>query len=346
MIVKNEAKNIITCLNSLRNTIDYAYILDTGSTDDTREVIMQWSEQNNIPITVGYHPFTSFGEMRTMSFNLATETYKSDYILVLDARQILNGKIDKDKLVADRYDIMQVFITLHYYNARLLKSSLPWKCKAVVHEYWDYPDATAEQLQDVYITENGTVGDRTGKIKWYKELLIKGLEEETDPFLLMRYTFYLANSHYDLGEYQDAIEYYRKRLQMGGWIEEVWYCYYRIGMAYEKLDQQEAAIGYYIKGYKVLSTRAENLYRLSLIYRDWKDFIASYSYAQIGKRMSKSTGLFVESEVYEYLLDLEISISGFYVNKEEAKKSYRKLASMTIPEPYASCIKDNEKWYL
>jgi hypothetical protein len=43
--------------------------------------------------------------MRTMAFNLAKETYQSDYMLTLDARHILNGNLDKDLLYADVYEI-------------------------------------------------------------------------------------------------------------------------------------------------------------------------------------------------------------------------------------------------
>ena len=39
MIVKDEAAIICGCLNSVRPIIDYVLICDTGSTDNTKEVI-------------------------------------------------------------------------------------------------------------------------------------------------------------------------------------------------------------------------------------------------------------------------------------------------------------------
>jgi glycosyltransferase involved in cell wall biosynthesis len=86
MIVKNEEKNILECLSSLKGSIDYVSILDTGSTDNTMEIIRQWGNDNEIPTVVHESPFTSFGEMRTKAFLLAKESFPSDYVLMIDAR--------------------------------------------------------------------------------------------------------------------------------------------------------------------------------------------------------------------------------------------------------------------
>ena len=41
MIVKNESKIIERCLNSVKNIIDCYSIVDTGSTDNTKELIQK-----------------------------------------------------------------------------------------------------------------------------------------------------------------------------------------------------------------------------------------------------------------------------------------------------------------
>ena len=46
MIVKNESKIIKRCLDSVKPLIDYVFIVDTGSDDDTINVINDWLLQN------------------------------------------------------------------------------------------------------------------------------------------------------------------------------------------------------------------------------------------------------------------------------------------------------------
>ena len=47
MIVKNESHIILECLNSLYKEIDYWVIVDTGSTDNTKEIITNFFKEKN-----------------------------------------------------------------------------------------------------------------------------------------------------------------------------------------------------------------------------------------------------------------------------------------------------------
>ena len=42
MIVKNEALNIQRCLESAKNIVDEIIIVDTGSTDDTKDIALSF----------------------------------------------------------------------------------------------------------------------------------------------------------------------------------------------------------------------------------------------------------------------------------------------------------------
>ena len=60
MIVKNESKIITRLFDSVINIIECYCICDTGSTDNTVELIKTYFESKNIPGTIVNEPFKNF----------------------------------------------------------------------------------------------------------------------------------------------------------------------------------------------------------------------------------------------------------------------------------------------
>jgi glycosyltransferase involved in cell wall biosynthesis len=87
MIVKNESKIIKRLLDSVVNVIDTYCICDTGSTDNTVELIQQYFQEKNIPGIVIYEPFKDFGYNRTFALD-ACNAIVAEYILLLDADMV------------------------------------------------------------------------------------------------------------------------------------------------------------------------------------------------------------------------------------------------------------------
>jgi tetratricopeptide (TPR) repeat protein len=135
-----------------------------------------------------------------------------------------------------------------------------------------------------------------------------------------RYTFYLANSYRDFGDLDSAIETYRKRIEIGGWIEETWQCYYQIGKCYTKLGRMPDAIAAWMDAYHAYPNRVENLYEIINHYRVLgKNTLAYHFYLLAEESLRKypeRDHLFTQNDVYEYKLDYELSIIGYYCNKQ------------------------------
>lgn len=77
----------------------------------------------------------------------------------------------------------------------------------------------------------------------------------------------MANSYHDCGKYTEAIDYYEKRIHLGGWFQEIWYSYYRIGHCYKKMGEDSKAITSWMNGYDYLPQRLEGLYEIIMHYR-------------------------------------------------------------------------------
>lgn len=79
MIVKNESDNLLNCLNSVKNLVSSAIIVDTGSIDNTKQIALDWGAK-----VYDYQWQNDFATAR----NFALEKVESDWVLVLDGDEI------------------------------------------------------------------------------------------------------------------------------------------------------------------------------------------------------------------------------------------------------------------
>ena len=261
MIVKNESKIITRLFDSVINIIDCYCICDTGSTDNTVELIKSYFENKNIPGIIVSEPFKNFAHNR--NFALKSCLNMSDYILLMDADMILQiTNFNNENLQKfDSCYILQGNNDFYYQNLRIVKNNGLFSYIGVTHEYISTPSnnklfhITKEEL---FITDYGDGGCKNDKFERDIKLLSDGIIDE--PNNSERYHFYLANSYHDTGNFEKAIETYEKRIKIGGWDQEIWYSYYRIGLCYKKLGKMPDAIFSWMNAYNHLPIRVENLY--------------------------------------------------------------------------------------
>ena len=190
----------------------------------------------------------------------------------------------------------------------------------VTHEYVKVPEGTVYGMfdrNDIFINDVGDGGSKADKFERDIRLLTAGLEKEPNND---RYTFYLANSLRDAGRTDEAIETFKKRIKIGGWIEEIWFSSYSIGKCYRKLDNMPAAIYHWMDGYNAYPRRIENLYQIINYYREQGKNELAYQYFRIADRQRNENPnqdfLFMEKDIYDYKLDYELTILGYYCNHD------------------------------
>ena len=127
MIVKNEEKVLKRCLDSVKNIVDEIIIVDTGSTDKTKDIAKKFTK--NI---YDFKWIDDFAAARNYSFSKATK----EYIMWLDADDVILKK-DREKLLKlkenlDRSTDMVLLkyntgfdengnVNFSYYRERILK---------------------------------------------------------------------------------------------------------------------------------------------------------------------------------------------------------------------------------
>ena len=320
MIVKNEAPVICRCIDSVRPIIDCWTIVDTGSSDGTQDIIRK--ELSDLPGELHERPWRDFAHNRSEALELARG--RSDYILIIDADDML--EIERDltlpALSADSYPIEIRDASIVYQRTQLVRSALPWRYEGVLHEYLTCEEAgsAGQQLSGIRMRCNHDGARRKDPETYRRDanVLEAALRAETNPFLLARYRFYLAQSYRDSGDLDKALEHYLARAELGFWQEEVFISLYSAARLKERLGHPgQDVIDAYLRAADAAPTRVEALHGASRFCRYQKRYEEGYRIAKRGLKvpMPTSSSLFVEPWIYETGLLDELSINAYWAGR-------------------------------
>lgn len=342
MIVRNEGRIITRLLESVVGIIDSYCICDTGSTDDTVAAIAEFMGLRDKPGEVYEEPFRNFGYNRTRALDRAA--IWGDYALLLDAdmKLVVQPGFDKGDLKHDAYSVLQKNERIQYYNTRIVRTGIGVKCVGPTHEYYKLPDGvSAHKLQTLHIDDIGDGGSKADKFERDIRLLLEGLEEEPRN---ERYHFYLANSYNHAGRYHEAIEWYKKRVDLGGWIEELFCSCLELGNMYRKVGEIGNAVYWWMEAYDRHPKRSESLYELAKFYRESGKHHIAQMYCDLGSGIPfpEDDVLFIRAACYDFLFDYENSILAYYTRRPVDHMRYLRLIGKNYLKN--NCI-DNYKFY-
>ena len=357
MIVKNESKIIKRLLETVQPLIDTYCICDTGSTDNTIDIIKSFFDNVNISGKIVKEPFRNFEYNRNYALKQCYGMDNADYILFLDADMVLQINKDasikdfKQSMDKDAYYLLQGNSKFHYQNLRIIKNTGQFSYWGVTHEYIQTPKNTSIYRipkSVLFINDIGDGGAKADKFIRDIRLLKDGLEKNPNND---RYTFYLANSYKDSNQYEHAIETYKKRIELKGWEQEVWYSYYCIGLCYKELNDMKNAIFYWLEGYNILPERIENLYEIIHYYRNNSKYALVDIFYNQAKRsrdkINEENQLFFKKDVYDYKIDYEFSIAGFYSNQQniDMVKVFMRILKYPLDDNLRNNVFANYKFY-
>ena len=337
MIVKNEANVIVDTLNNLHQHVqfDYWVISDTGSTDNTQNIIRDYFLEKGIPGELFSHEWQDFGFNRTKALESAYD--KTDYLLIFDADDRLHGDFKlpfHKKPYADRY-MLKIGKGFEYMRPLLINNRKRWMFKGVLHEFLANVEPVNEDQNVIgdYHIESGRTGNRSQNPHKYRDdavILKNAYEKELllpDKGLSGRYAFYCARSYKDAGDayHDDAITWYKKVMDIPNhWNQEKYYSALEIGTIYKQKNQMEEACKYLLKTLEYDNERMEGLIMaiehfsqtqqhilVNALYHKFKN----YKQVVIAKLDSK---LFVNKYFYKDRLEFFNAISAYYVGDKAA----------------------------
>jgi glycosyltransferase involved in cell wall biosynthesis len=357
MIVKNETKLIRRCLESVMPLVDYVLIVDTGSTDGTQQMIRDFLAEKKVDGVVIEEPWRDFAYNRSFSLAKLREVKSVDYAMIIDADDTL--EIDagfdpaafKAKMTADLYDVPVRHGSIAHHRPQLFSNRLPFSFKGVLHEYLEAPpgDLKRETLAG-FAVRASTGGARSQNPRKYQDdaaVLERALATEKNPFLISRYTFYLAQSYRDAGEREKALVNYLKRAELGNWNEEIYVSLFEAGNLMAALDRPfDEIIATWERASKLVPGRAEALHAASRYCRDKGKNAQGMDIARRGIELKQPNGLFVQPWVYDYGLLDEFCINAYWAAayRESLDAALKLLASEKLPASMVKRIAANARF--
>ena len=358
MIVKNEVKVLPRLIRSVKDYIDYYVIVDTGSTDDTIELIRREMSGYGIAGEVHERPWRNFGVNRQQALELALAADKADWLLFIDADEELAVSDPKfyEKLEPGvSYEIEKHQGEIRYAVRHLINvRSAVYRWEGPVHNYLVVEGRERLELRkDVWIIYHQGQGAKSHGVTEEQKFLrdAKLLEEELlrDPDDA-RSQFYLAQSYRDADLYERALEAYKKRASMlNGWDEERFIAQLEVGRMCLRLERPEAEVLAELLGaYHLRPTRAEPLFELARYYRLKKGYAMATLFAKAGLQTPlPDDRLFVIESVYTWRLLDELSVSAYWVGDYRSSKTAcdtlleRVEGGLSVPPDDLERIRDN-----
>lgn len=340
IMVKNEHLRLGVTLASLVGIVKGIIAFDTGSTDDTLEILHDFCHSHSINLYLKKGEFVDFSTSRNILLDFADTIPNIDFLLLLDCndelvngdalQEFCNSNINNDEYSA--YHIKQQWkasIIIEYINIRLIKPKYGWKYSGVVHEYLHSGDLIAyDRVPDVILFQDRCLDDKKTSLRFEKdyELLLK--ESQDENACTPRTIYYLAQTCHCLKKLDEAVFFYKKRLDItDGFFEERYHAAYSIAqILLEQSNSFEIYSGYFLYAFSIMK-RAEPLVRIAEHYIKCKAFSQAFLFlkAALDEPIPKC-GLFCDIEMYNYYRYHLMGIVAYYVNETEIGKKACEIA--------------------
>jgi hypothetical protein len=341
MIVKDEEKTLARTLESVRPFLDRWVILDTGSTDGTRELIHRTLA--GVPGQLHEAPFVDFSTTRNHALDLAGEA--TEFILWLDAddeltggpalRSFLEGERARTEPDREAYYV-RVEMGVRFDSARLVRARSGWRFRGVVHEVLGHParQPPTQRVPDTLIrhTPSGDSAERSRR-RWARDATLLEAAVAHDP-TEGRSAFYLALTYFWLGRLDEAEAAFRRRIALGGWAEEVYESKAALARVAEARGAPWPEIeARWLDAHAFAPQRAEPLHAVALHYDALGQHALTFLFARRGFEIPLPVNdvLFVDEDTYTWKLADLVGSSAYWLGEYAVGEAAARKAAQNRP---------------
>ncbi|MDR1705050.1 MAG: glycosyltransferase [Clostridiales bacterium] len=334
MIVKNEEDVLKRCLDSVKEAADEIIIVDTGSTDATKEIAREYTDK-----VYDFTWINDFSAARNYAFSKA----EMDYQMWLDADDVLPERSLREIIA--------------------LKETLNPAVDIVAMKYVTHADA---QGNPIHVSTRERLIKRANNSQWmdpvheciplignvlYTEIEIhhKKMKAPDNPNRNMdiyaareaagqefspRQMYYYARELKDHGQWAKATQYFEMFLDTGnGWFEDNIATCHALSICYNQLGETEKALPILIKSFNYDAPRAEICSEIGYFYKHKRAFKTALKWFRFAASMDKpDTAGFILWDYYGYIPNIEACVCACELGDFAAAHAYNEKAAEYKPD--------------
>lgn len=332
MIVKDEEDVLETALESIKDIADEIIIVDTGSTDQTKDIAKKYTDH-----IYDFQWCDDFSKARNYSFSQATQ----DYCMWLDADDILLEKDQKDLLelkntLPSKTSVVMMKYNvdfdndgnplLTYYRERLLRRQDQFTWEGFVHE------AITPHGEIIYSDITVTHWKR----KNHTDRNLNIYQKKMNEYIVFspREMFYYARELYYHEYYDQAIEMFKKFLETKkGWKENNISACLFLGYCYHYQKDQQKAIDWLLKSFYYDIPRAEICCVLAQYFYECACYEQAIYWNKIALTCQRQdqSGAFISPDCYDYIPYMQLCVCYDALGNHEKAHYYNEMAGECKP---------------
>lgn len=333
MIVKNEEGVLARCLECVKEIVDEIIIVDTGSTDKSKEIAKGYTSQ-----VYDFVWTDNFAEARNFSFSKATK----DYIIWLDADDVLTQKAQGDLLKLKQVlepEVDVVYMPYYmikdsknneidsiFWRERIIKREKGFKWEGIVHEYIISSGKLVKIDIPIVHMKMHSAGDRNLKI--FESYLAKGNK------ISDKEAFYYARELFANGQIDKAMVYYKMFLNTRGALRSNYLnACIELSDCYAIKRDNENCLKALLQYFEIDVPRAEICCKIGHYYKVRNEFekaIAWYSLAPYTIKPEESIGM-IKPMYWDYVPYMEIVICYYKLGDIEKAVYYNEKVAQIKP---------------
>lgn len=345
MIVKDEAEVLGRCLESVGEAADEIIIVDTGSTDQTKEIAKMYTEH-----VFDYRWEDDFSAAR----NYALSRGNMEYLMWLDADDVLPESSRKKLLelkaafpagidvVMMPYAVAfdeQGKSTFTYYRERIVKNNGRFWFEGRVHEV--IPPAGNIFYAEIPVEHRKIGGGSPDRnLRIYEKMKASG-----DMFDA-RALYYYGRELVFHERYADAAEVLEQFLTSpDGWVENRIDAARKLAVCYREMGNEKQEIRSLLRTLEYDVPRGEACCDLGAYFMARGKYgQAAYWYGQaLQAKKADTSGAFIEEECYGFIPAISLCVCYDRMGKYMEAEQYNELAGSYCPD--SACYLENKKYF-